>query len=64
MKQKAVYLLRTWQMCDSQSHQLRNKHTFGVFADTLEKEIEIHLLQLVFIVVLLGAYFEILWFEL
>ena len=47
-------------MCDSQSHQLRNKHTFGMFADTLEKEIEIHLLQLVFIVVLLGAYFEIL----
>ena len=51
-------------MCDSQSHQLRNKHTFGVFTDTLEEEIEIHLLQLVFIVVLLGAYFEILWFEL
>ena len=47
-------------MCDFQSPQLNNRHNFDVFADTLEKEIATHLLELVLIVALLGPYFRML----
>ena len=51
-------------MCVFQSHQSNNRHTFGVFVDTLENEIATHLSQIVLIVPLFGDHLEIIWFEL
>ena len=46
-------------MCDFESHQSNIRDTCGVFADTLENKIAIHLSQLVLIAPLLATTWEL-----